>query len=159
MIGRKVLRGDCADGVLLRMCRDGGVHIVCDGLKRKVAGLSDELISRPEVLVEAAMGKPGGGHEIGERGAANAVLSKFRRRCCDDVLPCLCGFQLRSAHRSALLGRQSPHGDRQLDFKRNPIPITDPLPACPFVGFLGCHPGKQAAPMARKSWSGNRRPI
>jgi len=40
-----------------------------------IRGFGDEIVSRPEVLVEAAMGEAGRLHDLGDSGATEAFLT------------------------------------------------------------------------------------
>jgi hypothetical protein len=51
-----------------------------------IRGFGDEIVSRPEVLVEAAMGEAGRLHDLGDTGATEAFLTNPRRRQFDDPL-------------------------------------------------------------------------
>ena len=52
--------------------------------QRALDGFGDELVARPEVLVEAAVGEPGGAHDLSHARLLGPRLADASRRDLDD---------------------------------------------------------------------------
>src|SRR5262249_57506621 len=64
-------------------------HLLEDRVQGRCGGLRNELILSGEVLVEPAMGQPGGLHQVGQPGGDDPLLTELARGGPNDALASL----------------------------------------------------------------------